>query len=231
MSEDRDQAGETVEGKPELALNRGTETVAAALSGFISGAATGLVGGTRIDIATAYFNVGGYVLIADSLDDARETRLLLGAEPEPAENRPRRLSVEPVRPRSALRARLLAALEDHEHNLKVERDHLGFSLETDAAARRLVEWLRSDSVQVRRLEDRFLHGKAFVAADRSHGVVAGSSNLTGAGLSSNIELNLGNYSPHTVRQVQNGSTSCGIRPPTTTSPRCSSRVSSFTRPS
>ena len=65
----------------------------AALSGFISGAATGLVGGTRIDIATAYFNVGGYVLIADSLDDARETRLLLGAEPEPAENRPRRLSV------------------------------------------------------------------------------------------------------------------------------------------
>ena len=202
MSEDRDQAGETVEGKPELALNRGTETVAAALSGFISGAATGLVGGTRIDIATAYFNVGGYVLIADSLDDARETRLLLGAEPEPAENRPRRLSVEPVRPLSALRARLLAALEDHEQNLKVERDHLGFSLETDAAARRLVEWLRSDSVQVRRLEDRFLHGKAFVAADRSHGVVAGSSNLTRAGLSSNIELNLGNYSPHTVHQVQ-----------------------------
>ena len=36
----------------------------------------------------------------------------------------------------------------------------------------------------------------------SHGVVAGSSNLTRAGLSSNIELNLGNYSPHTVGQVQ-----------------------------
>ena len=191
-----------VEHKPELALNRGDRTVAAALNGFISGAATGLVGGTRIDVATAYFNVGGYMLIADSLDAARETRLLLGAEPEATENRPRRLAIEPSRPRSALRARLSAALADHEHNLKVERDHLGFSLETDSAARRLVEWLRSDKVQVRRLEDRFLHGKAFVAADRSHGVIAGSSNLTRAGLSSNIELNLGNYAPHTVRQVQ-----------------------------
>ena len=189
-------------GKPELALNRGDSTVAAALSGFISAAATGLVGGTRIDIATAYFNIGGYMFIADALDVAREARLLLGAEPEPAENRPRRLTTEPARPRSALRAQLQAALADHEHNLKVERDHLGFSLETDAAARRLVEWLRSEGVQVRRLEDRFLHGKAFVASDQSHGVVAGSSNLTRAGLSSNIELNLGNYSPHTVRQVQ-----------------------------
>ena len=55
---------------------------------------------------------------------------------------------------------------------------------------------------MRRLEDRFLHGKAFIASDRSHGVLAGSSNLTRAGLSSNVELNLGNYTPHTVRQVQ-----------------------------
>ena len=202
MSENTHETSEPVEAKPELALNRGTHTVAQALSGFITGAATGLAGGTRIDIATAYFNVGGYMLIADSLDAARETRLLLGAEPEPAESRPRRLTVEPSRPLSALRARLSTALADHEHNLKIERDHLGFSSETDAAARRLVAWLRSDSVQVRRLEDRFLHGKAFVASDLSHGVVAGSSNLTRAGLSSNIELNLGNYTPHTVGQVQ-----------------------------
>lgn len=202
MSTDYNPLARAVDDKPELALNRGDSTVAAALNGFISGAATGFVGGTRIDVATAYFNVDGYMLIADSLDAARETRLLLGAEPEAAENRPRRLTVEPSRPRSALRARLSAALGDHEHNLKMERDHLGFSLETDAAARRLVKWLRSDNVQVRRLEDGFLHGKAFLAADRSHGVLAGSSNLTRAGLSSNIELNLGNYSPHTVRQVQ-----------------------------
>ena len=38
--------------------------------------------------------------------------------------------------------------------------------------------------------------------DRSHGVVAGSSNFTRAGLVSNVELNLGNYSPHVVDGVQ-----------------------------
>ena len=79
---------------------------------------------------------------------------------------------------------------------------LGFSLEADAAAQRLVGWLRSGTVEVRRLEGRFLHGKAFRVSDRSHGVVAGSSNFTRAGLSTNLELNLGNYAPHTVGQVQ-----------------------------
>ena len=52
------------------------------------------------------------------------------------------------------------------------------------------------------MESRFLHGKAFLVGDRSHGVVAGSSNFTLAGLVSNVELNLGNYSPHVVGQVQ-----------------------------
>ena len=47
-----------------------------------------------------------------------------------------------------------------------------------------------------------MHGKAFLVGDRSHGVVAGSSNFTYAGLASNVELNLGNYSPHVVGQVQ-----------------------------
>ena len=54
---------------------------------------------------------------------------------------------------------------------------------------------------MRRLEGRFLHGMAFLMSDRSHGVVADSSNLTRAGLATNLELNLGDYSPHVVRQV------------------------------
>ena len=188
--------------KPELAVNRGEQTVAAALNGFISHAATGFVGGACLDIATAYFNVGGYSLLADSLDHAAGVRLLLGAEPVPPESRRRALRSESANPQRAARAQLRQALEGHEQNLLVERDHLGFTFEVDAATRRLVEWLRSDTVQVRRLEGRFLHGKAFLVGDRSHGVVAGSSNFTYAGLASNLELNLGNYSPHVVGQVR-----------------------------
>ena len=188
--------------KPELAVNRGRQTVAGALNGFISHAATGFVGGACLDIATAYFNVGGYSLLADALDQATGVRLLLGAEPTPPESRRRALRSESANPQRAARTRLRQALEGHEHNLLVERDHLGFTFEVDATTHRLVRWLRSENVQVRRLEGRFLHGKAFLVSDRSHGVVAGSSNFTYAGLATNLELNLGNYSPHVVGQVQ-----------------------------
>ncbi|WP_419924109.1 helicase-related protein [Candidatus Poriferisocius sp.] len=188
--------------KPELAVNRGRQTVAGALNGFISHAATGFVGGACLDVATAYFNVGGYSLLADALDQVTGVRLLLGAEPTPPENRRRALRSESANPQRAARTRLRQALEGHEHNLLVERDHLGFTFEVDSTTRRLVKWLRSENVQVRRLEGRFLHGKAFLVSDRSHGVVAGSSNFTHAGLATNLELNLGNYSPHVVGQVQ-----------------------------
>ena len=195
-----DAAG-PVDPKPELAVNRGGRTVADALNGFIACAATEFVGGARLDIATAYFNVGGYSLLADSLDVLTGARILLGAEPGPPERRRRRLGVESVRPERAARARMKRTLDDHESCLADDRDMLGFSVEADAAARRLVAWLRSGAVEVRRLEHRFLHGKAFLIRDRSHGVVAGSSNLTRAGLSTNLELNLGSYAPHTVGQV------------------------------
>ena len=190
------------ESKPELATNRAGRTVAEALSGYVTHAATEFVGGARLDIASAYFNVGGYSLLADSLDHLNGARLLLGAEPTPPESRPRALDNESARPERAARARLRQALEGHERDLATDRDLLGFSAQADAAVRRLVGWLRSGDVEVRRLEGRFLHGKAFLVSDRSHGVVAGSSNFTHAGLSTNLELNLGNYSPHVVRQVQ-----------------------------
>ena len=190
------------EPKPELATNRAGRTVAEALNGYITHAATEFVGGARLDIASAYFNVGGYSLLADSLDQLNGARLLLGAEPTPPEKRPRALGDESARPERAARARLQRALEGHERDLTTDRDLLGFSVEADTAVRRLVGWLRSGDVQVRRLEGRFLHGKAYLVSDRSHGVMAGSSNFTRAGLSTNLELNLGNYSPHVVRQVQ-----------------------------
>ena len=52
------------ESKPELAVNQHGATVADALDGFISHAADGLAHDVRLDIATAYFNVGGYSLLA-----------------------------------------------------------------------------------------------------------------------------------------------------------------------
>ena len=188
--------------RPEFAVNSNSETVADALNGFLTYATTGLVDDTHVDIATAYFNAGGYSLLADSLDHADGIRLLLGAEPDSRDRRPRALKEESAIPGRAERTRLRRALEGHERSVAQDRDLLGFTIEADRSARRLVEWLRSGKVQVRRLEDRFLHGKAFIVGDKGHGVVAGSSNFTFAGLAKNIELNLGNYTPAVVAQVQ-----------------------------
>ena len=187
--------------KPELAVNQHDATVADSLNGFIGHAADGFAHDVRLDIATAYFNVGGYSLIADSLDKLANVRLLIGAEPGPPECRTRALGSEPVNVRRAELRRVGDLLASHTEALAVDRDLLGFTREADAAARRLLGWLHSGKVEVRRLEDRFLHGKAFVVATHSHGVVSGSSNFTRAGLSTNLELNLGNYTPHTVDSV------------------------------
>ncbi len=63
------------------------------------------------------------------------------------------------------------------------------------------DWLRSENVEVRLLRGRFLHGKAFIVESGHDGVLAGSSNFTYAGLSRNIELNLGQYQPGVVGEV------------------------------
>jgi Protein of unknown function DUF262/Helicase conserved C-terminal domain/PLD-like domain/SNF2-related domain len=187
--------------KPEFLTNQDDETVAAALAGHLAHLRTSLVEPYELAIASAYFNVGGYRLLADELDHPRRVRLLLGAEPA-ANTRLRRLN-EPAAPARARAVQLRRALEGHDRDLAQARDLLGFSYDTDHAARRLVQWLGSGRVEVRRLVDRFLHGKAFLTfTDHDEGVVAGSSNFTYAGLAANIELNLGHYQPMVVAEVR-----------------------------
>ena len=48
-----------------------------------------------------------------------------------------------------------------------------------------------------------MHGKAFIFATDDEGVIAGSSNFTAAGLTRNLELNLGRYEPTPVAKVKN----------------------------
>jgi phosphatidylserine/phosphatidylglycerophosphate/cardiolipin synthase-like enzyme len=143
-------------------------------------------------IATAYVNPGGFGLLADELERAPRVRLLLGAEPE-------QNAVRAVSARDAdMNSRLDAAIQNHEAWLAMERDTMGFERKPDADARRMVEWLRSADaqgnprVEVRRYTGGFLHGKAYMVEDSAtQAAIAGSSNMTYAGLALNAELNLG----------------------------------------
>ncbi len=165
------------------------ETVADAVNRLLGGLRTNLKNPPPISIATAYINPMGFALIADELEKVPRVRILLGAEPE---NDAR------IRDESGQKTVVNEALLHHDQVLRGQRDMLGFTQEVDAAAHRMVAWLRSldpaqqPKVEVRRFTKGFLHGKAFIAdhADFS-GVLAGSANFTRAGMSWNRELVLG----------------------------------------
>jgi hypothetical protein len=177
---------------PVFATNRPDrdESVAAEINRLLKGLREQLAIPPAIAIATAYLNAQGFVLLAEELERAPRVRLMIGAEPQQPEER--------LFARRPTDAELLAkAIEDHELGLRDERDLAGFTIERDAAERRLVAWLRmldetgTPRVEVRRFTKAFLHGKAYIPESDLAGVLAGSSNVTFAGLHLNRELNLG----------------------------------------
>ncbi|AMG83328.1 MULTISPECIES: SNF2-related protein [Microbacterium] len=147
-------------------------------------------------IATAYINPAGFLMLADELEKLPRIRILLGADPVPD-------PLLPVDADATMQKRLDAALTDHVRWLKAERDALGFELRATQSAQRLVEWLRAADergepiVEIRRYTGGFLHGKAFISHHPTHpAYLAGSSNLTYAGLTRNAELNVGASGQH-----------------------------------
>jgi phosphatidylserine/phosphatidylglycerophosphate/cardiolipin synthase-like enzyme len=93
-------------------------------------------------------------------------------------------------------------LSRNESGLARDRDVIPFAPEDDRTLHALIDFLESGRIEVRRYEKAFLHGKAFIFAT-DEGVISGSSNFTAAGLTSNLELNLGRYDPTPVKKVSN----------------------------
>ena len=182
--------------RPTFATNREDrgETVAAAVKGHLEWLAETWKKPFTVAIATAYINPGGFSLLEDGLLKAQSVRILIGADPQPPIARIRSLA-DDADPSER-------ALEGHDRSMEEDRNLLGFSQEADAAAQRFVDWLRSGVVDVRRFEDGFLHGKAYLVDTDDEGVIAGSSNFTFAGLARNRELNLGHYDPKDVAPVR-----------------------------
>lgn len=152
-------------------------------------------------IATAFFTLEGYRLLADDLEPVNAVRLLLGAEPEPEFALPERKPGDPSPERLGER-RVRESLGKLERGLARHRDRLPFDAEIFTAIERLVRFLRRDGVDVRRYEKQFLHAKAFDFRMREGGLLVGSSNLTGAGLKHGLELNLGHYEDPLVGRVE-----------------------------
>lgn len=184
MGELTDSAGE----RRSFIDNRDGNTVAAAIA-----AAAAYYGHAReIAIASGYFDLGGFLAVADALEAAPAVRILLGTEPEPP--RPRRVVLPGLPPAARPLGEQLAGLRQA---LAADRDLAPFSPRTDADLRRLLAFLERPTTEVRLYRRGFLHGKAFIFGTEA-GILAGSANFTAAGLARNLELDLGVYDPDKV---------------------------------
>ena len=154
-------------------------------------------------IATGYFNAAGWMQVAKETERIPKVRLLIGAEPTPhAEMIPRNPGEarEPERTREQVKNTLETQVKD----LIKERD-TGFDFHPEGLGRlkRLLEFFSSDKVEVRRYQEKFFHAKAWIIKGQERGVLAGSSNLTAAGMLHNLELNLGEYEDPILTEVEN----------------------------
>ena len=186
--------------QPQFVDNRDGNTLSTAINAYLADLDTTLAADPDLDIVTGYFNPRGYFSVSSGLNHVNQVRLLIGAQPSNEGTERWRQPGEP-RDEQYNQKRINESLQTLDFNLKRDRDLLGFSREVDDNLQGLVDFLRSDSVEVRRHENRFIHGKAYLFSDHQ-GVIAGSSNFTGAGLNSNLELNIGAYNPHVTGQVQ-----------------------------
>src|SRR5436190_18782968 len=136
--------------------------------------------GHSLDVATAYFNVGGWQLLRDGLNELGNFRLLLGDEPEAGSDLGlREIGAKPIKGL----IRDLARENFNEATLRLIED--------------LIAYLRQEHVQVRLYTQGFLHAKCYIFYDgggfarfRPVAAIVGSSNFTRAGLLTNKELNL-----------------------------------------
>ena len=159
----------------------------------------------QVRIATAFFSPTGFAHIVDQLATVPDVRLMLGADLAAGTQIDRKRLDET---RSSFeRRRIETGLRSMADGLERERDHLPFTRTNGAALASLIAALRAGNMEVRRYEKAFLHAKAYIftPVDGTHGkpegIIAGSSNLTGAGLKQNLELNLGRFDRPIVEEA------------------------------
>ena len=148
-----------------------------------------LRGADAFDLASAYFTIYGYELLAEELERVGSVRFLFG-DPTSVED----LDPSETEPKS---------FELTERGL--EPNH---TLQQKALAKQCAEWVRRDTVAVRSVSRaNFLHGKMYLTTSPSSASgVVGSSNFTKRGLGGsdrpNLEINLATDDANTLAELQ-----------------------------
>ena len=169
--------------------------------------AGGSVKADEARIATAYFSPTGFARIASTVESFTSIKLMLGVDPLEKLQRWHKSLGESDH--YFLQRKISEGCRQQEDSLRASRDHLPFTRNIKRSLRSLVKVLREGNMQVRRYEKNFLHAKVYILTfaqqsqeEKQEAVIAGSSNLTAAGLSTNLEVNLGRYDKPTVARAR-----------------------------
>ena len=158
--------------------------------------------GKAVDVASAFFSIRGFGLLAGGLETLGSFRLLLGAEPRGGLDIG--LHVDPRAGRICLADLTTDLAQADAAILRRELERAPLDEQTQRLVEDLIRFLRHDWVEVRRYDRGFLHAKTWLFyADRTRsgqGIlldrfqpllgIVGSSNFTYPGLTGNNELNL-----------------------------------------
>lgn len=186
---------------PRFVDNQDENSLAQAINQYLNELDERLAESPSLDIATGYFNSEGFFTVMEQLKEVEQVRLLLGTEPK-EKDRKVWWTDGSYKRKQYDAERIEEAIQSLDESIKEDRDLLGFSMEVNEKLQEMISFLRQENVEVRRFEDGFLHGKAFIFSDHQ-GVIAGSSNFTYGGMKSNRELNLAHYNPEVTEKVNN----------------------------
>lgn len=140
-----------------------------------------------ISIATAYISLPGLLPFSKLIDEKgiKNIRVLLGVLPS------RRLSGWQQPSKDHLKAQA----ERKRSNLVKQCSLAPFEKEPRADLQILGQKAQEGGVQIRIYEENFMHAKTYIFSDepgKEGKIIVGSSNLTGAGLKHNMEMNISN---------------------------------------
>ncbi len=154
----------------------------------------------EVRIATAFFTSAGFFQVADALISAKSVRLMIGAEFF-SQNIFAARSIEETEKQFQTK-QLQDSLKLLEKGLWEERNHLPFSFESEKRIRSFVKALKAGNIEIRRYEKDFLHAKTYIFIKKGDvengGIIVGSSNMTKAGMTTNLELNASRSDKETV---------------------------------
>ena len=148
-----------------------------------------------LNVVTGYVGLEGLDTLATVAAERSEAgRLLIGAAP---------LSEALLGP---VAETVVDRFEQSVSALRRERDFSAFPAARRAVLERVLRFLESDNVAVRRYIRRFLHGKAYIVGELNDAgspvapgaALVSSANLTRGGLVANLELGMVHYQPNVV---------------------------------